>query len=321
MNQIRRHKKTLAFLGAVALVFGILGFNLQAIPAGATEVSGRIIKQLVADVDKEMTKLETKVAVFSGKSKSLTDDLRKEFEKLQSTKDDTKKDRATTEMLIICAALNEQDLKEIKAYKETLNVLIPKMERLKAEIRIMGNMGFKEKEMFTRFQYRVGKMMTNSVRIMKKLRTLSDDEKMNHELISIENTLVGTYRMFQSPLSPGPVSYAHLEQSIRIMEHTYADLNSVENLLANERLRLKVDNVNQLGILVLKRLFKGRLNIGKVHEMPGKIRDNVLYRTKLYSKAANVTFNSHMGANGSRTHTPSTRALLDKIGSGNPFKQ
>jgi hypothetical protein len=225
-------------------------------------------------------------------------------------------------MLVDCARLNEQDLHQIEAYQETLTTLVPKMVRLKAEIRKLGTMGFRHEAAFLEFRHRMGTMMTNAVRILKKLREVKADEQVEQELIPIENTLVGVFKMFSSPLRPGPASYAQVEFSIRSMETTVAQLSCVKKLLEQERVRLKVDNLNQLSRLALLRLFKGRLNIGAVSELPTKMIDAVVSRTELYSKAADIAYRGGSAEGGSTTtHSPSTQGILNKIGAGNPFKQ
>jgi len=317
MQKLSRNQKAISCVGAFALIFVIL---TQALPTPATEVSGRIIKELVEEVDKEMTRLEDRVEGFSQKSEDLSHGLQENYNSLKATNNEMTKQKILADMLVICAKLNEQDLQEITVYKETLTALVPKMERLQGEISKMGNMGFKHKEGFIRFRHRMGNVLTNSVRILKKLRQVTDDERLKQEFIPIESTLVGIYKMFQSPLRPDPVSYNQVTTSIRSMEDTFAQLTCVQKLLEQERVRLQVDNLNQLSRLALTRLFKGRLSINNVSEIPGKITDSVLHRTQIYTKAASISYNGKSDATGAWNHSSSTENILNEIGAGNLFK-
>ena len=179
-----------------------------------------------------------------------------------------------------------------------------------------------QEEGFLKFRGQMVNMMTNSVRIMKMLRQVTVDEQLNRELIPIENTLVGLYKMYASSLRPGPASYAQVEESIKIMEYTTAQLNIVEKLLQQERMRLKVDNLNQISRLALMRLFKGRLNMGHLTEIPLQKMDEVEHRSELYSQAAKAVNGGGMGSGGSVRRSPDNQAILNRISTGgNLFDQ
>lgn len=311
----RHMKKITVFVVSASMVIA-----LSASPVVAVETSGRVIRELVEEVDKEMSRLEARVEGLSEESAALTRELGQKEKEFHATKDEMERQKKLADMLVICAKLNEQDLKEINAYKETLISLIPKMERLKGEIKKLGSMGFRKEEQFKRFRQRMGDMLTNAVRILRKLKEVSDDERVQQELVPIESTLATVYRMYESPLRPGPTSYAQVEKSIQGMENTFAQLRCVERVLEQERLRLKVENLNQLSRLALERLFRGRLGVSSIHEKPGKMMDAILVRSRSYAKAAGISYSGPSGSNGHMGHSPSTEAILNKIGEGNLFK-
>ena len=286
----------------------------------ADETSGRIIKELVKEVDDEMTKLEDRVEDFSNKSDALTQDLKDKHNKLKGSNDVMEQEKIRAEMLLICAELNECDRNEVKSYKGTLRSLIPKLEALHAEINKTGNMGFKHREEFMAFRHKMGNMMSNSVNILKALRKVSVEDNFNQEIAPIENTLVAIYNMFMEPLSSGKNSSGEVRASITNLENTFAQFNCLEKLLNQERLRLKAENYSSLSRLALLRLFKGRLNFGMVNEIPLAKIDGVKARTAIYRDAMKASNGTFEGTNNAVRHTVSTQDKLTMIGKGNPFK-
>jgi len=317
-----RSQRTTENLIVLCLTVFVVMLLVNPVSVLADETSGRIIKEIVKEVDKEMTRLEERVTDFSEKSEDLQNRLEEESNTFKKTNDEMERHKILANMLVISAQLNEQDLQEISAYKETLTALVPKLGQLRVEIRKIGNMGFKKQEGFLKFRGQMVNMMTNSVRIMKMLRQVTVDEQLNRELIPIENTLVGLYKMYASSLRPGPASYAQVEESIKIMEYTTAQLNIVEKLLQQERMRLKVDNLNQISRLALMRLFKGRLNMGHLTEIPLQKMDEVEHRSELYFQASKAVNGGGMGSGGSVSRSPDNQAILNRISTGgNLFDQ
>lgn len=313
MKLYRNNQKSIAYIAVFCMALGLLG---QATAVCAQETSGHIIKELVKDVDREMTKLETRVAGFSKKSEGLTNDLTKKLKQLKNTKDEVAKQKILADMLVCCAELNGQDLKEIRAYQETVSSLVPTLEQLKGEIRKLGNMGFKHRDQFTHFRKQMGNTMTNMVRIVKLLRKVQGD---NEELRSIENTIVSTYHIFTDPPQSDQTSYAQIDKSIKSMEATFAQLASVEAILKQERLRLRVDNLNQISRLALMRLFSGRVNFTTVADIPTQMMDSVVNRSKTYKEAVACTSGGAMGANGTLYRSHTATGILSKIEKGNPY--
>ena len=292
-----------------------LGFLGQATAVCAQETSGHIIKELVKEVDQEMNKLETRVAGFSKKSEGLKRELAKKLQKLKNTEDEVSKQKIMADMLICCAELNDQDLKEIRAYQKTVSSLVPTLGQLKGEIRKLGNMGFKHREQFAHFRKQMGNEMTNMVRIVNMLRKVKGD---NEDLRSIENMLVGTYQMLNSPLQPGQTSYAQVDKSIKAMESTFAQFNCIETMLEQERVRLRVDNLNQISRLALMRLFNGRVNLASVSDIPTQMMDSVVDRSTIYTEAVDYTSGT-TGAKGTLSRSRTATGILYKMAKGNLF--
>jgi len=311
---MKLNQKSIAYLAVFCMALVLLG---QPTSVSAQETSGHIIKELVKEVDQEMTKLETRVAGFSKKSEGLTKDLAKKLKQLKNTKDEVHQQKILADMLVSCGELNDQDLKEIRAYQETVSSLVPTLGQLKGEIRKLGNMGFEHKAQFTHFRKQMGNEMTNMVRIVKLLRKVKGD---NEEIRTIENTLVGVYHMLNSPLQPGQTSYAQIDKSIKAMEATFAQLNCVETLLEQERVRLRVDNLNQISRLALMRLFNGRVNLTSVSNIPTQIMDSVVDRSRIYKEAMAYTSGGTIGAKStSSSRSRTATGILDKMAKGNPF--
>ena len=299
-----------------AIFFMMLGLLVQPTSVCAQETSGRIIKELVREVDQEMNKLESRAVKHSKKSESLKRDLAKNLQQVKNTEDEVAKQKIMADMLVACAELNDQDTKEIKAYKETISSLVPTFGQLKEEIGKLGNMGFKHKTQFAHFRKQMGTEMTNMVRIVNLLRKVKGD---NENLRSIENTLVGVYQMFDSPLQPGQTSYAQIDEAIKAMESTFAQLNCVEALLEQERVRLRVDNLNQISRLALMRLFNGRVNLASVSDIPTQIMDSVVDRSTMYTEAVAHTSGGSAGAKGTLNRSHTATGILDKMAKGNLF--
>lgn len=316
MNLLVKNKKKKFNFVLNAIFFSVLIIS----NADADETSGRIIREIVEEVDREMTQLENQVSGLSQKSNILLvklQKLKKESNKLANTGNIIDHEKIKAEMLVVCAKLNEQDLQEIKVYKQTIGALIPKLDRLQQEIKKIGSMGFDHEDEFFAFRREVGKMMTNSVRIIQQLRKVTQ-ENNSHEFAAIEETLLGTYEIFNVSNRLGPNSYSQVVKNIRGLEITFAQLNNVEQLLQQERGRLKADNLTQLSKLALIRLFSGRLNIKNVSQLPSRKAKSIADRIGIYATSSNRT-NCEIMDNASPALSKSRQVKLDKMAAGNLF--
>jgi hypothetical protein len=104
------------------------------------------------------------------------------------------------------------------------------------------------------------------------------------------------------------------------MEATFAQLNCVEALLEQERVRLRVDNLNQISRLALMRLFNGRVNLASVSDIPTQIMDSVADRSRIYTEAMAYTSGGTTGAKATFSRSRTATGILDKMAKGNPFK-
>ena len=177
-------------------------------------------------------------------------------------------------------------------------------------------MGFKHRAEFLNFRHKMGNVMNNSVNILNSLRKVSVDKNFKLEAASIENTLVGIYNVFSSPLA-GKNDGDHVQESITNMENTLAQLNCLEMLLEQERLRIKVDGLNRISRLVWLRISKSELNKNTFSLKIENRMEAVAKRTQLYSKVVDLSDNWIY----SIRKFPTTQSLLNVIAKTGTYTQ
>jgi len=308
-------KKTISIFIACSLLI-YFGTDCSAF---ANETSGRIIRELVEGVDKELNSLESQVEKFTQNTEELKHQLLKKDSEHGKVTDELEKENIGAEILYILAKLNDEDQKEIKAYKGTIGILIPKLEQLEKEMKKIGNMGFKHKDAYIKFRSQMGKMIHNSVRIVENLRKVKD-KNLEKNLFSFERTLIGIYQTFTSPLGSGSISNTQIKQSIRNMENTYAQLKNIQKQLEIERVGLKTDNLIQISRLVDWRLSQGRFYIA-LGKKPVKMADGIQYRSRVRRKVSKIDTKTLSGSSMSMIHSTSESKMLEEMKTKNILVQ
>ena len=230
-------------------------------------------------------------------------------------------EKLLAEMDLIGAKLNRVDRKEIGAYKETLFEIIPLMLRLKEELRKVVNMGFRREAEFKKFRFRMGNVMTNSVRIMRKLKQVTDDQGVKNEIGAMESTLVAIYNVLNSSPGKGVGGVQQVESDIRRMDLALAQLNSVEKKLEVERLWLKRVNLERLLKIVLERPLGNVGGIKTLTSAPSNKMEGLMARKMIVEKAWEAVSGHEYRKATPISHSPAFQADLERIGKGNPLAQ
>jgi hypothetical protein len=130
----------------------MLALSLAFFPgiARSIERSGEVIREIMNAIDNEMTAMEKQGEVLSRSRKSLLKALDKDFNAFKVETAPGKRQLLAANLQVTMAKLNAQESKEVQIYLSTLHGLIPKIDRLKQEIKSGGGV-FGEGAAFNRY--------------------------------------------------------------------------------------------------------------------------------------------------------------------------
>jgi len=128
-------------------------------PTKALERSGEVIREIMGAIDDEMSAMEQQGEVLTKSRKSLLMALEKDFKSFKAETDSGKRQLAAANLQVTMAKLNAQESKEVQIYLNTLQGLIPKIERLKHEMTDGGG-AFGGEATFGQYRMRMGNFMT-----------------------------------------------------------------------------------------------------------------------------------------------------------------
>jgi len=263
------------------LVTLILTLVLTCFPthARSLERSGEVIREIMSAIDDEMTAMEKQGEVLSKSRKSLLKALEHDFKSFKAETDPGERQLAAANLQVTMAKLNAQESKEVQVYLNTLQGLIPKIERLKDEM-ASGGGRFGGEGGFNHYRVRMGNFMTRAVDILDGLKRGATDA-VRQEISGLEALLVSSYITLTPGVSQARNSAQQLTEIQADLENAFIQLVNIGKLLEQERRELQVNSELVMARLVLQRLGEGPLSNGRFFSKPGAIRDAVKKRQSI----------------------------------------
>lgn len=271
-------KRTIIFIIALLLVIQV-GTGVSS----ALERSGDIVREIMNRIDDKVGDLEKKTKFMDEEKEELIKHLKKKYSAVRKERDGVKKESLKVDMLVINAKLNNQDIKEVEAYLETISDLVPDLKRLKRELKT-GSRVYNLKEDFNTYRNRIGGFMTKAAGILAMLKDTAP-QVARRDIELLQNNLIGIFRCWDSSIHDPLVSLDQIDKTAKDMENAFAQLIIVRRLLDQERINLKIDNFTALANLTLIRLGKGKLGSGSFLESPVKMRNEIKERAEIMRKA------------------------------------
>lgn len=290
MENIRGTKKGVA--GSILIVLAVLGavfffVSVFAERASAEEASGMIIKELVQDINNKAKAFDRQNEDFDQVTGEYNQKLKTQAKRYDKAKRDITRRQILSEMLLTRAKLNKEELESVRAYKQTLQAMLPKMKRLKGELAKLSNSGFENSQKFQQFKINMGRTAANSIEILEKLKksALASTPRKRERDEIIRNFEMATGMYSKKPsYKNGQPDTTQINRSIRKLETAFAQMTCVEKALQMERLRLKSENLQQLSELVLERFAMSRLSFQNIATVPRKMLMNITERDTEYRK-------------------------------------
>jgi len=245
-------------------------------PSHALERSGEVIREIMGAIDDEMTAMEQQGEVLTKSRKSLLKALEKDFKSFKAETDSGKRQLAAANLQVTMAKLNAQESKEVQIYLNTLQGLIPKIERLKHEMTDGGG-AIGGEATFGQYRMRMGNFMTRAVDILDGLKRGTTDA-VKQEIAGLETLLVSSYLTLTPSVSQAQNSAHQLTEIQADLENAFIQLVNIGKLLEQERRELQVNSELIMARLVLQRLGEGPLSNGRFFSKPRAIKDSVKKR-------------------------------------------
>jgi len=270
-------KRTIIFIIALLLVVQV-GTGVS----GAVERSGDIIREIMNRIDDKVGDLEKKTKSMDQEKEDLVKDLKQTFNAVRQEKDGVKKESLKVDLLVIHAKLNNQDIKEVEAYLETISDLVPDLKRLKRELKT-GSRFYSLEEDFNTYRHKIGGFMTKAAGILTMLKDTAP-QVARRDIELLQSNLIGIFRCWDTSINDPLVSLDQIDKTAKDMETAFAQLIIVRRLLDQERINLKIDNFTALANLTLIRLGKGKLGSGSFLKRPVKMRHGIKERAEIMRK-------------------------------------
>jgi hypothetical protein len=282
----------------------MLALSLAFFPgiARSIERSGEVIREIMNAIDNEMTAMEKQGEVLSRSRKSLLKALDKDFNAFKVETAPGKRQLLAANLQVTMAKLNAQESKEVQIYLSTLHGLIPKIDRLKQEIKSGGGV-FGEGAAFNRYRRKMGNFMTRATQALRQ------------EIAGLEALLVSSYITLTPAVSQAQNSTQQLIEVQADLENAFLQLLNIGRLLEQERRELQINSELVMARLVLQRLGEGPLSNGRFFSKPRAIKDALKRRQYISSEIRMEASGSGSEAGVVLTNPPGfqNKQVLDRI--------
>ena len=275
---------------ALMVVFALMSFFSKS--AMAEEASGQIIKELVADINDGISNFDTQTRQYGKDNKAIQKGLQQKYQKMEKTKDQWERRQLLAEMLVDTARLNQLDLQGVREYKNTIMMVLPKLKQLKSEMAKNQSMGFDNSGEFRDYKKAMYSMSLNASVFINNLHIAASSNEEKKELDDLRRTIDTTLAMYDKPDIQIGQNLEPISRGIKSLQHAFAQMESVERSLYNERLRLKVENLNQISNTVLENLALSRLDVKDINELPSIMLGGIQNRDNMLSQGKKLVTNT-----------------------------
>lgn len=281
----------------------------------AEERSGKVIREIMNRIDNRVSQLEKKTTLLEEQKEDFIKKLNDKYKAFQREKDEVLKEDLATDILLINARLNMQDIEQVDASLRTISQLVPDLERLKGELR--AGMGlYNNRVDFERNRKKMGVFLTKAALILDRLKeTASPQAKRNIEIL--ENSLIGIFRCWDTSVNNPLISLDYIDDVKKDLNQAFAQLIVIRKLLEQERINLKVDNLLALAHLVLIRLGKGKLDRDSFLKTPVKMHQDIKHRSEIMNEIRTRPSAFSLDRENPIRRAPEDEDTLNKIRAGN----
>jgi chromosome segregation ATPase len=244
---------------------------------GAQERTGEVLKELITAVERDVAAMETTVQDFTQERQELLQGWDRTLKAIKQERDDLARENLRVELLVLNAKLNHREIQQVGAYLDTIGRIMPKLRKLKHELRHGGALRLRED--LRTYQRKVGTFMSNAANLLHVLRQ-TGPVSSRHEVATLEATLAGVLRSLESPVLGSPTEMGQLDRILTELNQAYAQFVTVQRLLEQERTALKAENYAAIARLTLIRLGHGMLDTRSISEAASSMRDGIATRVE-----------------------------------------
>jgi hypothetical protein len=300
------------FLLLIPVLFMILIFTSIS---WAQEYTGDRIKLLVSQIDSSITSFEAKTTGYDMELKNLQQEADEIYKGVMKAEDNLQKESLLSDLLFTQAKLHRLDWNYIQATKGTLYELVPRLNLLATEVEKTANMGFANSSDYQQYKTHLGSFLINSAQILKGVVSAIDDPQLKRQIrdaaLALQSAKFGLSGGSQSKKT----NIADVQEMIRLLENSVAQLQSIENALLQEKFSLQLEGYRSMVRLVVNQLnIDGPLSVSKLPSFVESSIERIQSRNNnLNSAVGHVAGSGAVLTNIDYISDDATEKLLDDI--------
>jgi len=220
----------------------------------AQEFTGDRIKLLVDQIDSSITSFEKQTAGYGENKNRLQQEADDIYERLTKANDQLQKESLLADLLYNQALQHRQDWTYVQATKGALFELVPRLSRLAGEVEKASRMGFTSSQEYQQYRIRMETFLSNSSQILKGVVRSVDDPALKKNIRDAALALQSAQFSLSVSGRTGTASIAEVQETVRLLENSIAQLQNIESSLLAEKFTLQLEGYRSMVRLVINQL-------------------------------------------------------------------
>ncbi|MFA7158583.1 MAG: hypothetical protein WC299_04710 [Kiritimatiellia bacterium] len=246
-----------------------------ALPVAAVEQTGKIIENMVAEVDRQLITLEELSAQNQGEKERFKSALDAEYVHYDTASNSMQRATARGEMVNLLAKLNKVDRSEVDATMETGVNVIEALRKIQGAIK---NSTQLTPEKLAEQKKKLGQYVKNAARIVRMAE--NNDPASRNRTTALKNSLIMLHKQLQDPVLGTAKAMERVGETIRTLEDVAVQLEILRGMLENERIMLLTASNVMTVDLALLRLARAHLGTDAIADISGQKFNDVVERIR-----------------------------------------
>ncbi|MBI3986809.1 MAG: hypothetical protein HY343_07815 [Lentisphaerae bacterium] len=269
---MKSNRRRIAAVAGAALA-ALLGAQL----AVAVEQTGKIIENMVAEVDKQLTTLEEMSDKNEGEKERVKSALDTEYIRYEASTNSMQRAASRGDMVNLLARLNKVDRAEVDATVETSVNVIEALRKIQSAVQ---NSTQLTPEKLDEQKKRLGQYVKNAARIVRIAESAGKDPANRNRTVALKNSLIMLHKQLQDPALGTARALERVGETIRTLEDVAVQLDILRGMLESERIMLLTAANVQTVDLALLRLARAHLGTETIADIPGQKYNDVVGRIR-----------------------------------------
>ncbi len=278
-------------------------------PLAATEETGILLENLVAQIDSQLENLEESVDALGREQVSIQESLRELKAEYESA--DTEPERLEVKGRIV-SELSALNLGDRRLVEQSMAAMLNVNRNLKQLERVFAD-GIMSEQVIEERREHIRSALQNLAPVVKTLSESIQDPLARQQARASQQMLVLLYRQLESTGTvDGKGVLAQIRGTTHAIEDVVAQLAVVDDLLEMERYQLRVVSEISIGELLFARLSEVQFEGRSLFEVPLAFQEGVTERNRLFGSILDTSLKPTPG-NGLQEDEA---ALLERIFAG-----